>query len=131
MEFGGFVIHHKDCILRFIDRTTAISQKCNFKFNIEETEDYSWKIENFQKLHISFSFAEKVKFSTLLCFFNGIMLKEPVSIEIYNRAIDFDYYTFPEQFGSTKDNEGFGVFSINLNNITLTNEELKFLNKAY
>ncbi len=131
MEFGGFVIHHKDCILRFIDRATAISQKCNFKFNIEETEDYSWKIENFQKLHINFYFYDKIEFPVLLNFLNDLMLKEPTEIEINNETVDFEYYTTAEQFGSTKDNEGFGVFSINLNNVTLTNDELKFLNKAY
>lgn len=122
MIFSGFVIHHKDCILKFIDRATTISQKCNFKFNIEEIEDYSWKIEDFQKLHMNFYFSDKIGFTVLLKFLNELMLKEPTEIEKTTETVDFGYYTISDQFGSTKDNEGFGVFVINKESVIFNDE---------
>ena len=112
MKFSGFIIHHKECIRKFIDRATVLSQKHNLKFNIEEIEDYSWKIEDFQKLHMTFYFFDKIEYSVLLNFLNSIMLKETTEIETNDDTIDFGYYTNAEQFGSTKDSDGFGIFVI-------------------
>ena len=122
VKFGGFIIHHKDCILRFIDRATFLSQKYDLKFNIEETEDYSWKIENFQKLHINFSFYDKIEYSVLLTFLNDIMLKEPTEIETNFDTVDFEYFTNPERFGSTNDSDVFGIFVIDKESVVFDDE---------
>ena len=122
VKFGGFIIHHKDYILRFIDRATLLSQKYDLKFNIEETEDYSWKIENFQKLHINFSFSDKIEYSVLLTFLNDIMLKEPTEIETNFDTVDFEYFTSPERFGSTNDSDVFGIFVIDKENVVFDDE---------
>ena len=111
-EIWRFYIHHKDCIKRFVERVTVISQKYNLAFNIEETEDYSWKIENFQKLHMNFCFSNKIEYSVLLNFLNDIMLKEPTEIETNFDTVDFEYFTSPERFGSTNDSDVFGIFVI-------------------
>ena len=113
MKISGFVNHHKDCIIRLIKRTGVLSEKYGIKFKKRKKEDYGWKIENFQKLHVDFYYSkEKIVFSVLLKFLNEVMLKEPFEVKIDDDCISFGYYTTAEQFGSTNDNEGFGVFVV-------------------
>lgn len=118
MKISGFIIHYKDNTARLIERINNICDKYEIKLEQIQKEDYSWKIDNFQKSHIDFSCEkEKIERTVLLKIFNEIMLKEPSEIEIFEQFLILEYYTTAEQFGSTKDNEQFGIFMTEMDNV--------------
>ncbi len=118
MKISGFIIHFKDNTARLIKLINSVCDKYEIKLEQIQEEDYSWKIDNFQKSHIDFCYEkESIDLTVLLKIFNEIMLKDPSGIETDEQFLTLEYYTTAEQFGSTKDNEQFGIFMTEVNNV--------------
>ena len=77
----------------------------------------------FSEIACEFLLSDKIGFTVLLKFLNELMLKEPTEIEKTTETVDFGYYTISDQFGSTNDNEGFGVFIINKESVIFNDED--------
>ena len=57
MRFGGYIIHSKSNVSNIIKKCKNLAENYNVKFKRQNTEDYSWKIEGFQKAHFYFDIA--------------------------------------------------------------------------
>ena len=136
MRFYGYVIHTREQINLIIQRCREIALKYSLKFRKGQREDYSWKINGFERLHLSFySLPSNLNFTDLLNLFREITLVDPtiISLEIEKTCrIGFDHYTSAEQFGSTKTEDIFAIlcYEGNLNNIELTQCDLDFIKEC-
>ncbi|MBQ8566942.1 MAG: hypothetical protein IJ445_05100 [Clostridia bacterium] len=136
MRFYGYVIHSKQQIKSVLQRCCEIASRYNLKFRKGNREDYSWKIEGFEKVSLFFySLPKNVNFPFLLNLFKEITLVEPtiVSLKIEKEChIDFNHYNAAEEFGSTKAENIFAILGYegNLDDIEITQSDLQYIKKC-
>ena len=140
MRFGGYIIHSKSNVSNIIEKCKNLAENYNVKFKRQNTEDYSWKIEGFQKAHFYFDiYDDSISFSYLLGLVKEITHKEPSVIELSmkeNCSVTFNYYTDADRFGSTDEEDLFAIFDIvgNYEELLISENEflyIKELNKKY
>ncbi len=112
MIVSGFIIHHKNPLRKILNRAEDVSKDYKVKFIISKVEDYSWKFEDFEKVHVKFLFPRKFnEFNYVMNFLGKIILRDPIEVGVFDGDLDFGYYVPDELKTSLEDNASFAVFS--------------------
>ncbi len=137
MILHGIVINRKDKIDILLDRCKEIASNNKLKFKKVEREDYSWKIDGFDRIVFYFSsLPKKIEFLYLLDLFKEITLKYPSSIELkigIEWTVNIYYSATIEELENAKNDEVFAIFNLekcNDNNIVIKQEDLESIYKC-